>query len=179
MWLRLYLHILSFVNFSICGLYHFLAPYLNIHIHSGCLVSSTPNTVLYQSNSKLNKGFHRSKKMYMPFGLYTYISLSFFETCDLCHTFTLKCYIHVHSGCLVKAVTLSYSFIIFLAQCGLLWPCFVNNCFKNLSFYNTVWRFTQLGRNDPYMALFNMCSNVSVLSHIYVTTQQAHIVDST
>ena len=30
----------------------------------------------------------------------------------------------------------------------------------------TGWSLTKLGRNDPYMALFNKCSNDSGLFHI-------------
>ena len=38
---------------------------------------------------------------------------------------------------------------------------------KDISSLTTGWIWTKLGRNDPYMALFNNCSNGSGPLHIY------------
>ena len=40
---------------------------------------------------------------------------------------------------------------------------------KDISSLTTGWILTKLGRNDPYMALFNNCSNGSGPLHIQVT----------
>ena len=44
------------------------------------------------------------------------------------------------------------------------WSSFVNNCFKG--HLTTGWFWTKLRRNDPFMALFNYCSNGLTLLHI-------------
>ena len=39
------------------------------------------------------------------------------------------------------------------------WSSGVNNCFKGHLLLNYRLDLTKLGRNDPYIALFNICSN--------------------
>ena len=45
--------------------------------------------------------------------------------------------------------------------------CVVNNCFKG--HLNYFFDFDQFPGNDPFMALFNKCSNGSGLLHIKLT----------
>ena len=56
--------------------------------------------------------------------------------------------------------------------------CVVNNCFKVLS-YTTGWILTKLARNDPYVALFNNCSNGSGPVYIQITHNKIDFREST